>query len=85
MRSVSLPCPMGVDFGLDNREIFRPGNGSPQRARRSAGPSSSYNLPLRIEGRRPQHRCSSASEGPAPDKLYEPPSDGGGEPRVRTT
>lgn len=81
MRSVSLPCPMGVDFGLGNREIFSPGNGSPQRAGRSAGPPSCYNVQLGIRQRRPEHGCSASLIGPAPTQICEPPTDGGGEPR----
>ena len=86
MRSVSLPCPAGVDFGLNNREIFSPGNGSPQPAGSSAGPfSSCNNVPLGITRRRPQPGCCASSIGPAPNKIHESTTDGGGEPPVRTT
>ena len=41
MRSVSLPCPEGVDFGLSNHDIFCPSVGSPRRAPSDSGPATS--------------------------------------------
>lgn len=81
MRSVTLPCLNGVDFGTLNDNYFTPIHGLPQRVGDFAGLRHLHTMaPAAAPAvARVEHRLSQ----PAPE-INELSIDGGGEPPVVT-
>lgn len=81
MRSVTLPCLNGVDFGTLNDNYFTPIHGLPQRAGDFAGRRTLHTM---APAAAPAiARVGQRLSQPAP-KINELSVDGGGEPPVVT-